>query len=231
MGYIYKIINLDTNKYYLGSTKEIKKRTLRHFNELRKNKHHCIHLQRAFNKYGEDNFKLEIILECENYKDKEQELLDSISFSELYNVSKSASGGDLISNHPNKVNIIKKAIENLRKAPKQEPRFKSDNPNWKGGKTFCECGSRINSVTKKCIKCLDRSGQNNPFFNKQHSQETKKILSEKRTGKYNGNQEKIVIVNDEEFKSLSECARVFNVKPATILNRIKSVNYPDYQYK
>jgi hypothetical protein len=27
------------------------------------NKHHCIHLQRAFNKYGEDNFKIELFSE------------------------------------------------------------------------------------------------------------------------------------------------------------------------
>ena len=231
MGYIYKIINLETNKYYLGSTKEINKRTLKHFNELRKNKHHCIHLQRAFNKYGEDNFKLEIIFECENYKDKEQELLDSISFDELYNTSKSASGGDLISNHPNRDFIIANAIENLKKAPKPDPRYGKDNPNWRGGKTFCECGNRIDSSAKTCIDCQDRSGQNNPFFNKTHSDKTKKILSELRKGKYNGNQEKIVIVNNVEFKSLSKCAKHFNVKPATILNRIRSKNFPEYHYK
>lgn len=231
MGYIYKIINLETTKYYIGSTKDIKKRTLKHFNELRKNKHHCVHLQRAFNKYGENNFKIEIILECENYKEKEQEFLDSISFKDLYNVSSSASGGDLISNHPDRDDIIAKATNRLLVAPKLGPRFKSDNSNWRGGKTFCECGSRIGSGTKKCIKCLDKSGKNNPFYNKQHSQETKKILSEKRTGKYNGNQEKIVIVDEKEFKSLSECTRFFDVRPATILNRIKSVNYPEYRYK
>lgn len=231
MGYVYKIINLETNKYYLGSTKEIKKRTLRHFNELRKNKHHCIHLQRAFNKYGENNFKLEIIFECENFKEKEQELLNSISFNELYNISKSASGGDLISNHPNRENIIANAIENLRKAPKPEPRYGEKNPNWRGGKTFCECGNRIDSISKTCHECRDRYGENNPFFNKTHSKETKKILSESRKGKYNGNQEKKVIVNNVEFKSLSECAKYFDVKPATILNRIRSKNFPEYYYK
>jgi hypothetical protein len=44
------------------------------------NKHHCIHLQRAFNKYGEDNFKIEVIFECEEIENKEQELLDSLCF-------------------------------------------------------------------------------------------------------------------------------------------------------
>lgn len=230
MGYIYKIINLESNKYYLGSTKEIKKRTLRHFNELRKNKHHCIHLQRAFNKYGENNFKLEVILECDNYKEREQELLNSISFDDLYNVSKSASGGDLISNHPNKENIIALAIKNLKNAPRPA-RYRDLNPNWKGGKTFCKCGNRKENTAKTCISCQNRSGENNSFFNKKHSEETKKILSELRKGKYNGNQEKKVIANGEEFKSLSECAKFFKVVPATILNRIKSKNFPEYRYK
>ena len=167
----------------------------------------------------------------ENYKDKEQELLDSISFDELYNTSKSASGGDLISNHPNRDFIIANAIENLKKAPKPDPRYGKNNPNWRGGKTFCECGNRIDSSAKTCIDCQDRSGQNNPFFNKTHSDKTKKTLSELRKGKYNGNQEKIVIVKNVEFKSLSKCARHFNVKPATILNRIRSKNFPEYYYK
>jgi len=231
MGVIYKIINLETNKYYLGSTKEIKKRSLRHFNELRKNKHHCIHLQRAFNKYGEDNFKIEVIFECEDYKNKEQELLDSLCFSNLYNISKSASGGDLISNHPNKDELIANAIKNLRNAPKPEPRYGDKNPNWRGGKTFCKCGTRIDSKTKTCMACQDKSGENNPFYNRTHSKKTKNILSELRKGKYNGNQEKIVIVNEVEFKSLSECAKHFKVVPATILNRIKSENFPEYHYK
>ena len=41
---IYIIINNVNNKFYLGSTTDFHVRCLKHFNELRNNKHHNIHL-------------------------------------------------------------------------------------------------------------------------------------------------------------------------------------------
>lgn len=58
---IYKIKNTLTGDFYIGSTTEDEKRKGKHFWELRNNVHHNIHLQRAFNKYGEINFKFELI--------------------------------------------------------------------------------------------------------------------------------------------------------------------------
>lgn len=45
----YKIINTLNNKYYPGSTKNFLNRKKRHFWMLRSNKHHCQHLQNAYN--------------------------------------------------------------------------------------------------------------------------------------------------------------------------------------
>lgn len=50
-------------------------------------------------------------------------------------------------------------------------------------------------------------------------------------GKYNGNQEKIVVVEKKEYKSLSEASRQIGVVPATILFRIKSKHFKEYNYK
>ena len=61
---VYKIINLKTKDLYIGSSIQIEKRFLRHKKDLRNNKHHSIILQRAWNKYKEENFKFEIIEEC-----------------------------------------------------------------------------------------------------------------------------------------------------------------------
>lgn len=58
---IYKITNIINNKIYIGSSTDIKKRWHGHKYDLRKNKHCNTHLQNAWNKYGEDNFKFEII--------------------------------------------------------------------------------------------------------------------------------------------------------------------------
>ena len=61
MGVIYCYTNKINNKSYIGRTENIHKRWLRHISELNSNKHHCLHLQRAWNKYGKDNFTFSII--------------------------------------------------------------------------------------------------------------------------------------------------------------------------
>lgn len=60
---IYKITNLINDKCYIGQTNNIKKRHREHFTSLRLNNHFNIHLQRAWNKYGEENFEFSILEE------------------------------------------------------------------------------------------------------------------------------------------------------------------------
>lgn len=60
MYYIYKIENLKNNKKYIGLTNNIIRRKIRHFTDLRRNKHNNSFLQKEFNIYGEDNFSFSI---------------------------------------------------------------------------------------------------------------------------------------------------------------------------
>lgn len=60
---IYKIINLVNDKFYVGSTINKKVRFRQHRRLLRGNRHHCKHLQAAWNKYGEDKFDFRVIEE------------------------------------------------------------------------------------------------------------------------------------------------------------------------
>lgn len=229
-GYIYIILNKVNNKFYLGSTNNPHKRKLRHFRELSNNKHHSILLQRAINKYGIDNFEFILIETNVNYVKREQYLLDTIDLKESYNVSITASGGDFISNHPNRDEIIKISTEHLRNAPKPEPRFGKDNPNWKGGSKKCSCGKDIQKSAKTCLECKPISGENNPFYGKKHSEETKELIRSKRLGTYNGNQALEVCIDGVVYKSLSTAAKHLGVVTATISNRLKNDKFKNYNY-
>src|SRR5260221_387041 len=58
---IYRIVNTINSKFYLGSSTNLLKRWNQHCNDLKRNEHHSITLQRAFNKHGFDAFIFEII--------------------------------------------------------------------------------------------------------------------------------------------------------------------------
>lgn len=87
---IYMIKNIKNGDYYIGSSCDIIKRYKTHINQLKKGKHHSIILQRAFNKYGLESFKLKIICFCEKELNLilEQNYIDSLL--PLYNISKSS---------------------------------------------------------------------------------------------------------------------------------------------
>ena len=60
---IYKIRNVVNQKFYVGSTINMKERLKTHRNRLRRDRHHSPHLQAAWNKYGEECFVFEVVEE------------------------------------------------------------------------------------------------------------------------------------------------------------------------
>jgi len=97
---IYKILNLVNNKYYIGSAKNLYVRFHGHLSKLHKNIHDNEHLQRSWNKYGEDNFKFYILEETksEEYRIIEQKYLDIIKNDRpnCYNMKFVVEGSDSI---------------------------------------------------------------------------------------------------------------------------------------
>lgn len=85
---IYFIINIITQKYYVGSSKDIKRRVRCHFNNLDKNKHINPYLQNSYNKYSPLHFKIKFIF-CNNYIALEQAILNNNESK--YNISPLAS--------------------------------------------------------------------------------------------------------------------------------------------
>lgn len=125
---IYKIVNLQTGKYYVGSTKDFKKRKQAHFSGLKNNYHPNKHLQNAYNKYGKENFKFEIIeyVKEELLLDIEQSYIDDSTKEEIYNKTYIAGAGgydklsipvyllDLNGNVINEFNSIMEASRSLK---------------------------------------------------------------------------------------------------------------------
>jgi hypothetical protein len=98
---VYAIVNLLDNKFYLGSAaycleiesqKGFYRRWYQHFYRLNKGIHHCIYLQRAWTKYGAENFEFRIleVVEPNFCIETEQNYLDLSDHTLLYNMCKVA---------------------------------------------------------------------------------------------------------------------------------------------
>ena len=63
---IYKITNTINKKVYVGQSENLNTRYSKHLYRIKRNEHHNEHLQRSFDKYGEDKFIYEILEETED---------------------------------------------------------------------------------------------------------------------------------------------------------------------
>lgn len=61
---VYKITNLINNKVYVGSSINIQRRIKEHLKALVNNSHYNCKLQGTYNKYGLNNLKFEVIVNC-----------------------------------------------------------------------------------------------------------------------------------------------------------------------
>jgi group I intron endonuclease len=98
---VYKITNIVTGIYYIGSSINVKSRLANHKRDLEKNRHCNPHLQASFNKHGFDVFTFEILEQYEDsatvefVRGKEQDLLDNIQdWSTVFNIDKSVLFAD-----------------------------------------------------------------------------------------------------------------------------------------
>lgn len=255
---VYKIINKITGKFYIGRSIELEKRFWRHRYELERNIHHCLYLQRSWSKYGGENFEFVIFRECskEEAASLEQFILDTEK-ENLYNTSDQASGGDLISYHPERDKIVEKIrkanisrLSSMTDEEKKEKFGRKGKENRMYDRTHTQLvKDKLSSLNKgnsyaKGVKRTEeqrrrlseiassRTGEKNPFYGREHSEETKRKLSEQRKGIKPTNS-RPVMIDGVEYESVTEASRRLNVVPGTIIHRIKSKNvkYKDYYYK
>lgn len=94
---VYKIVNKANGKVYIGSSRDLKKRFRSHKSMLKCGTHYNIHLQRAFEKYGEKSFSFKVVeyTNEEQRWEREQQLIDKYKACDGergYNISPVAKG-------------------------------------------------------------------------------------------------------------------------------------------
>lgn len=130
---IYKITNKTNNKYYIGSSRSLHRRWVEHKNKLKKNKHHCRHLQFAWNMYGENAFEFEVIrrVPLEVLFVEEQKEMDKYNKELLYNSCFTAGGSDFWKGKIGKKSAMfgvkrsKETVERIRQS-----KLGKNNPNY-----------------------------------------------------------------------------------------------------
>jgi len=92
---IYKIENIVTKKFYIGSSNDVNFRYRAHLSKLKNNSHNNKHLQSTYNKYGIQTFSFSILEECDIniLLEREQFYIDSFDWNVLYNKTRFATGG------------------------------------------------------------------------------------------------------------------------------------------
>ena len=125
MNGIYTITNLIDGKSYVGqSSYDYKKRFIDHRFLLKKGKHSNIHLQRAWNKYGSENFEFKVIIQ-----DIPEDWLDLsergwILFHKMTTGCYNLESGGHMSKHASEETKQKLRISHLGKKSSEETRKK-----------------------------------------------------------------------------------------------------------
>jgi len=202
---VYEIVNIITNERYIGSASRVGKsnslsgfyvRFDKHKLLLKTNKHYNIHLQRSYNKYGENNFNFNVLSICppEYCIKLEQWFLDNLKPE--YNIRKIADSNKGIK-------FTAEHKEKLSKSIKNSLKNKVDNSYRKRiGETL-----KITKLNKKNPYKRTEQGlidnrekrRNHPHIAKLDSEKVKDI--------------KIMLKNKETMKT---CANKYNVHIGTI---------------
>ena len=201
--FIYLTTNLITGEKYIG----------KHYGELDDNYLGSgIVLQRAIKKYGEENFKRNILYISKDAKEnneKEKEfikLYNAVNDRTFYNIASGGDGGDIFHKLP-----LEQQEQLRAKISKQNSG--SGNPMFKKHHTE-ETKEKLRRIDKSYTKTEEykkhmgeiKSGSGNGMFGKHHSEQSKQKMSDAKkgrcTGKLNGNAKGISAYKDKKFTQL-----------------------------
>lgn len=172
---IYMYINKVNGKRYIGQTNDFIRRHMEH----KKPSTDEQPIDRAFNKYGADNF--EIIILAENLTKEQMDDYEKF-FIKRYNTLVTNDKGYNIKNGGNNTNWMENATEEQIESFKQKCRARcgENHPRY-GTKASDEARKNMSKAQKELAQ---KEGYVNPFQGKQHTNETKAKIS--KTLKENG---------------------------------------------
>lgn len=203
---IYIIRNKVNGNYYLGSTKDFIKRKSKHLKDLVKNKHHSIVLQRAFNKYGLDNFEIQIFQFCHPEEKITLENYYLKLYSPVYNIAKDALAPMEGRKHSEETRLKFKNRKILK--GKDHPFYgKKPSPETKEKQRLKKLGSKRSEQTKK--KMSETAKRLNSISRVDRTLHYKKIIDS--TG----------IIHE----SLTKCAEYWNISRATVCDILKGRHF------
>lgn len=220
MGVIYKIENLTNSKKVVGSTKNRPNfRKNSHWSLLRRNLHKNPHLQNAWNKYGEMNFKFEILEECKNEDLLTKEEYWKNLLNAEYNIAPiNRPLGTINLGRKHKPETIEKMkkIRKGKKMPDWFGKFLSESRKGSGNPMF---GKKLSEETKQKLS-LSKKGKKKPPFSKIHIENLKKSHLGKNLGSTNynfsGRYKFIHPTFGEEVLGQCELIKKYNLKQSKI---------------
>lgn len=178
-GYIYKITNLINNKSYIGKTN--KENKCRWDGTLKGAKIYNKHLQNSMNKYGVDNFKIDIIDSTKDENELNKKEIYWIAFYNTidqnygYNKTYGGDGAKLTEETKKKISeTILRRKERYGYIHSPETRKKMSESH-KGKKPML--GKHHSEETRKKISDANR-GKKHPNYGKHLSKEMRKKISE-----------------------------------------------------
>ena len=198
---IYKCTCLSNGRCYIGQTRFLFRRKNDHIRSLRNNRHSNRHLQNAWNKYKEENFKWEVIEYCPIKSLDEREMYWIKYYDSFKNGFNLTTGGGLGCEY---------SEESKRK--RREAMLGENNPMF--GRT-----GELNPAYGH-----DHSGEKNGMYGRHHTEEANEKNRQAHLGKNNICSKPIICVETNElFWSMGEAGRAKNCSDTTICKVCKGV--------
>ena len=224
---VCKISNIVNKKYYIGYSGDIDRRFKEHKRRFKTNKHNNSYFQRAYNKYGEENFTYEIIHTCETIdkaKDIETTYLDDKSIrGDIYNLNFNNSMDGHFANNPNKEEIRKKISESAKEKFRKMIQEERSTIYGRFGKKHTEkTKQKLRNIFKgRIVSEETREKLRIASTGHKLSEESIEKIRQKNKGKIPPTAIKIKI-NNIIYNTITEAGRKLGICRNTMMNRLNS---------